>query len=161
MALSNALPDPREWFRQWSFEPGERFTEDLASKAITAGSIAMTIIVLGSLAMLVGLGTTLAEGILGFTIDLGFLGLGEATVFPALALVGGVGAVIYTLQIESIAGDREVLRDDANWIILVSAGTYILAALQVSVPFAATTSFAFILLGTSLAVLYVWRVVAA
>lgn len=158
MALSNAVPDPTEWVRQWSFRPGETRLQDISSKLITIGSAAMTVIVVASLLVFIGLGTALAQNILGFTMNLP-LGIGEAAVLPALALMGGVIAVLYTLQLESIAGDRELLRDDANWIIVTSAATYLLAAIQVNIPFASTTSLTFVFLGAAFATLYVWRVI--
>lgn len=160
MALSNALPNPTEWFRQWQRMPGESVLEDASSKVITAGSAAMLLIVLASLGVFVGVGTSIAQPLLELTVMLP-LDLGEATVLPGLAMAAGVVAVLYSLQLQLIADERELYRDDINGIILSSAATMIIAGLQTTVAFTPTMVFALLSLGVLMLVLYGWRVVAS
>lgn len=156
MAFADALPDPREWPRQLRGVGGTSL-QDASAVILTVGSIAMTAIVVASAAIFFGLGTVFAESVLAYEVGIPFIG--TAKLLPALAFAGGVIAVPYTLRVEAVAGDRDILMDDANWVIATSAATYILAAVQTGLSVGPTMRLAALLIGVAFGGLYVTRVV--
>jgi hypothetical protein len=156
MALSNALPNPLEWVKQLSREPGEDNIELAVAWAITIGSISMVAIAMSSLAVFLGLGTEFAEPILSYTVEIGYIG--EANVLVSLALAGGIAAVPYSMKMQRLAEKREILRDDANWIIGASALIFVLTPFQTEVPVGSTISLAFVIVGPLLGILYLTNV---
>lgn len=156
MALTQALPNPGQWLEQFRARDGDTWIQTLSARLLTAGSIAMTGIAVFSVAIFLGIGTTFAEQILTYTVVVPFIG--AANVLVSIALAGGVVAVPYAFQIEEITGDREILANDAKWIIGASALLYLLAAFQVGYSLAPTVRLTCVIVGMSYATLYIWKI---
>ena len=158
MNIREALPNPTQWLRQLRPQPGEGGLETASAWFITLGSMAMTAIAAASVALTLGVGTVFAETILGYTYDVPYFG--EAHVLVSLALVGGIAAVPYSLQLEQVASEREILANDANWIIAASAIVVTLSAVQEPVNFSATGRLAFALIGPVLGLLFLSNILS-